>query len=263
MKCPGQDTRFWTPKDVSEVACGRCGESLEFFKDEGTRRCPACGKRVVNPKVSIGCAQWCAHAKECLGYDPQEGRPEEGSPASLADQLIESMKREFGTDQKRIAHALAVLDYAERLLCTEEAEPRVVVAAAVLHDIGIQEAERKHGSAAGKYQELEGPPIAERILRSLGFAESAIQHVCEIVAHHHSGGFDSGEFRILWDADTLVNARDEPSDEDPEQVRDRVLEILQTESGKLLAAKVFRVMPEGSSPAQPEGAPEPEASTGA
>ena len=43
----------------------------------------------------------------------------------------------------------------------------VVRAAAVLHDIGIREAERKHGSSAGKYQEVEGPPIARRILEKL------------------------------------------------------------------------------------------------
>jgi len=178
MRCPGQDKRFWTPEDITELDCDHCGWSIEFFKDDGARRCPSCGKRVVNPKVSMGCAQWCAHARACLGYDPKEAQAGAGNEASLADQLIEAVKVQFGDDRKRITHALSVLDLAEQILRQEDADARVVIAAAVLHDIGIQEAERKHGSSAGKYQEKEGPPIAERILRDLRFDETTVRHVC-------------------------------------------------------------------------------------
>lgn len=65
--CPGQDTRFWQLSDIFEVECVHCGNTVEFFKDDGYRRCKKCGLRVVNPKISIGCAQWCEYAKECLG----------------------------------------------------------------------------------------------------------------------------------------------------------------------------------------------------
>ena len=59
----------------------------------------------------------------------------------------------FGNDQRRIDHALAVLGHAEAILATEPAaDAEVVTAAAILHDIGIQEAERKHGSSAGRWQ---------------------------------------------------------------------------------------------------------------
>ena len=71
MRCPGQDTRYLKPDDIFEVDCGQCGYSIEFFKDDASRRCPNCGSRVANPKISVGCAQWCKHAKECLGFDPQ------------------------------------------------------------------------------------------------------------------------------------------------------------------------------------------------
>ena len=74
QKCPGQDTRYWKPSDVHEVKCGKCGELVEFFKTDGARRCPGCGARVVNPAVSMGCAQWCKHARECLGFDPPPPR---------------------------------------------------------------------------------------------------------------------------------------------------------------------------------------------
>jgi hypothetical protein len=124
--------------------------------------------------------------------------------------VIAAMKREFGTDQLRIEHALSVLAYAEPILAREGGNPDVVLAAAVLHDIGIQEAERKHGSNAPKYQEIEGPPIARRILGDLRIlsAEDA-DHVCHIVGPHHSArNIDTPEFRIVWDADRLVNFRD-------------------------------------------------------
>jgi len=239
-KCPGQDLRSWTPEDVTETSCGRCGTTVEFFKTDGARRCPQCGARVVNPKVAMGCAQWCAHARECLGFDPKAAGIPQAEGLSLADRLIELMKAEFGEDRKRITHALRVLERAEQLLPEEGGRPRVVVAAALLHDIGIQAAERKHGSSAGKYQEIEGPPIARRILEGTGFDAETIEHVCRIVGSHHSGGdVDTTEFRIIWDADHLVNWIEEqriPSEED-------MAKRLRTKSGLTLAKALFGAPP--------------------
>lgn len=205
-KCPGQDTRYWTPEDVSEVECGGCGHMVEFFKTDGSRRCPKCGTRVINPQVSMGCAQWCKHAKDCLGFDPASLQVDGGEAESAANRLIEAVREEFGEDERRIAHALRVLDHAEAILAREGGDPRVVIAAALLHDIGIRRAEAEHGSAAPQFQEAEGPPVARRILEELDFEHGAIDHVCRIVANHHSDGdIDTPEFRIVWDADRIVN----------------------------------------------------------
>lgn len=126
------------------------------------------------------------------------------------ERLIHAMRTEFGGDQKRIEHALKVLEYAQEILDGEGGNHDIVVAAAILHDIGIKEAERKHGSSAPKYQELEGPFVARRILKESGaFDETDIEHVCRIVGSHHSGkDIDTLEFEIVWDADWLVNFRD-------------------------------------------------------
>ncbi|KKM04295.1 hypothetical protein LCGC14_1765640, partial [marine sediment metagenome] len=72
------------------------------------------------------------------------------------------MKHEFGDDRKRIKHALLVFDQARKIFIREEGDPGVVTAAALLHDIGIKEAERKHGSSEAHFKEIEGPPIARR-----------------------------------------------------------------------------------------------------
>lgn len=218
VQCPGQDTRFWKPGDIFEVNCGQCGHIIEFFKDEASRRCPKCGGRIQNPKLTIGCAQWCEHAKECLGFDPKELQEEDKEEISLVDRLIESVKKEFGDDQKRITHALSVLERARELLREEDADPRVVLTAALLHDIGIKEAEKKHGSPAGKYQELEGPPIARKIMEELTMNEDTIDHVCRIVGSHHSAkDIDTPEFRIIWNSDRLVNLKDEYDLKDKEK----------------------------------------------
>ncbi len=170
QKCPGQDTRYWKPSDVAEVECAKCGALVEFFKTDGARRCPECGTRVVNPAVSMGCAQWCKHARECLGFDPATLEAARQQQDSLADKLIQAVKDRFGPDQRRIRHALRVLDHAEDILAREgEADPRVVVAAALLHDIGIIEAERLHGSSDARYQEEYGPPAAREILEGHRF----------------------------------------------------------------------------------------------
>jgi HD superfamily phosphodiesterase len=236
LKCPGQDNRFWVPEDTVEIACRGCSELVEFFKTDAVRRCPRCGVQVVNPKVALGCAQWCAKAQECLGFDPESGAlPAEVN--SVADRLIEKMKAEFGSDQKRITHALRVLESAEQIMRAEGGEPRIVVAAAVLHDIGIQEAERKHGSSGPRGQELEGPPIARRLLEELAFEPAEIDAICEIVAHHHSGGVDSPEFRVIWDADQLVNLAEDPEHLSEERAQKTVEKVLKTETGKQLARR--------------------------
>ena len=134
----------------------------------------------MNPKLSLGCAQWCEHAKECLGFDPNDVQQDEHEVA-LVDQLIEKMKEVFGKDQKRITHALTVLQRAQEILRKEQADPRVVLASAILHDIGIKAAEEKHGSAAGKYQEIEGPPIAKEIMKEVGLDIDTVIHAEKII----------------------------------------------------------------------------------
>lgn len=240
IMCPGQDTAFWRPGDIFEVACSECGNEIEFFKDDASRRCSKCGRRVSNPKLNLGCAQWCEHAKECLGYDPKEGADTEGGESALVDRLVAAMKAEFGDDQKRITHALNVLDYAAEIMRSEGGSPRVILAAAVLHDIGIHAAEQKHSSSAGRFQEKEGPPIAEPIMRDLGMDVEAIDHVKRIIANHHSArDIDTLEFRILWDADWLVNIPDMYPNKGPEEMKKLIEKVFKTKTGKDIAHRLY------------------------
>ncbi len=54
--------------------------------------------------------------------------------ADLRSQLIDRMQAVFGSDQRRIDHALRALGSAEQILADQDADATVVVAAAILHD---------------------------------------------------------------------------------------------------------------------------------
>ncbi len=244
-RCPGQDQRFWKPQDIFEVSCPGCGRAVEFFRDEPTLKCPGCGRVVVNSRLDLGCAQWCVHAEQCLGAATIR------NITTIRDKLVARMKDVFGRDEKRVNHALRVLDYAERIGAAEGGDPLVIRAAAILHDIGIQEAQRKYGSAAGEYQEMEGPPIAEAILKEDGLDPARIEHVCRIIANHHSArDIDTLEFRILWDADQLVNLQ-----EDFARVREpprgaSIGNLFRTSKGRQLAGELFPAGEQGAAGSQ-------------
>ncbi|MDD5459337.1 MAG: HD domain-containing protein [Phycisphaerae bacterium] len=68
-------------------------------------------------------------------------------------QLINEMKSVFNSDKKRINHALDVLRYTVQIQQVEGGSNQIIAAAAVLHDIGIKEAERKYNSSEGKTKE--------------------------------------------------------------------------------------------------------------
>ena len=234
VRCPGQDQRFWNPDDIFDVQCTGCDRSVEFFKDEPKLKCRNCGQMVVNPKIDLGCAEWCQYAQQCLAVSTKD------QANIMREKLIREMKTVFGNDQRRIDHSLAVLDYAEQILSAEGGDPLVVKATAILHDIGINEAERKYSSSAGKYQELEGPPIAAEILSKYDLDEAIVEHICKIIANHHSAmDADTLEFRIVWDADWLVNIPCEFTGKEKEVSQEMIDKVFRTDEGHRIAAELF------------------------
>ncbi len=234
VRCPGQDQRFWKPDDIFEVKCPGCGKVIEFFKDEPKLKCRKCGQTVVNPKIDLGCAEWCRYAEQCLGVSTGK------QLGIIRDKLINEMKKVFGEDEKRIFHALAVLSYAEQIQQSEGGAPLVVKAAAVLHDIGIHEAERKYGSSAGKYQEIEGPVIAMAILGKYELGSAEVKHICKIIANHHSAKeIDTTEFWIVADADWLVNFPEGFADTAQDKLKEIIDKTFKTCKGRQIALELF------------------------
>ena len=114
-----------------------------------------------------------------------------------------------GSDVHRISHALKVHGFAEYIADKENCDAetsRIVCIASILHDIGIHNAEKKYNSNAGNYQEIEGPPVADELLRTIDIPEYIHDRVLFLIGHHHSyNKIDAIDFQILVEADFLVN----------------------------------------------------------
>lgn len=167
----------------------------------------------------------------------------EGLSASerlFLEQVRLVMESYFASDVRRIAHAHEVTEHAADLLQYIDADPLLTIAACYLHDIGIPEAERKFGRCDGKLQEQEGPPVARILLADVGAETPLIDRVCELVAHHHTpNGVDSSEFRVLWDADALVNLAEVVADKDPSAIEIILTKALVTEAGYRTARSLY------------------------
>jgi len=240
MKCPGQDSRFWKPEAIFEEKCPKCGHTVEFFKDDTARKCEECGHRFTNPKTDFGCASYCQYAEQCIGDLPPEAVAQREN--LLKDRIAVEMKRYFRTDFKRIGHAMRVARHAERIGKSERGNLAVIFAASYLHDIGIPEAERKHGSAASQYQEVEGPPVARSIMIKLGAKEALIDEVCDIISHHHHPrNEETVNFKVVYDADFITNLEEKHKERPMEP--DRLIRIfkksLLTASGLQTAKEVL------------------------
>jgi len=240
MRCPGQDSRYWKPGAIFEVPCPVCDNPVEFFKDESIRRCKTCGHKLVNPKMDFGCAAYCKFAEQCLG----ELTPELLAQRKelLKDRVAIEMKHYFKQDFKRIGHATKVARYAEDIVREEKGDPAVAISAAYLHDIGIHEAERKYQSTEAKYQEEEGPPVARDILTNLGAREDLIEEVCDIIGHHHHPRpEETVNFKVVYDADLVVNLEENQKDTvmSTENLAALIEKNFLTKSGRQLARSIF------------------------
>ncbi len=113
----------------------------------------------------------------------------------------------FGNDFRRITHALEVMKHAENIMeSVEGCDYDVLIAAALLHDVGIKPSEEMLGYNNGKTQEEYGPPVAGELMERIGFARDKTAKVCEIIGNHHSPSrYDYVELRVLKEADRIVN----------------------------------------------------------
>jgi HD superfamily phosphodiesterase len=161
---------------------------------------------------------------------------------------ISKMKQLFGEDDKRVDHALKVLRFSEEILQGENVTGKIaetVMLTAILHDIGIHEAERKYNSNFGMYQEIEGPPIAKKMLREMGICNRTIERVCYIIGGHHTPSkVDDVDFQILLEADLLVNIEESGlmTDENVD-VRTIINKNFKTATGKRIAETLYTDRP--------------------
>ncbi|MCQ4022341.1 MULTISPECIES: HD domain-containing protein [unclassified Ruminococcus] len=160
---------------------------------------------------------------------------------SKLNRLFLKMTEYFKGDKRRICHLTKVHSFASLIASLEGVDSDtkyIIEAAALVHDIGIKPSEEKYGSCTGKQQELEGPPVAEYMLRTLDFSENVIERVKYLVAHHHTyNNIDGIDYQILVEADFIVNM-----DEDEiniEAIKNCLEKIFKTKSGNQICKNMF------------------------
>lgn len=237
FNCPGAK-RFKQP-EPEIIKCPSCGRDLETWSDEIQAACPHCKKAFMREPKGASCLDWCKYARECVGEQLYDKYLLNKS-ITLKDKLIRELEDYFGNDTKRIGHAKKVMHFAEEILRQEKADWHIVIPASILHDVGIKAAEEKYGSNAGCYQEKEGPEIARKILLKLGLKKEDIEEICTIIACHHSPGkVDTRNFKVLYDADMLVNLKDEAGTQDKPKLEALIAKVFLTATGKNLAQREY------------------------
>jgi hypothetical protein len=239
MQCPGQDTRYWKPGDIFDAPCPHCGQTVEFFKDESTRRCKNCGQLVTNPRMDFGCAAYCKYAEQCLG---------ELSPELLAkrkdllkDRVALEMKKFFRRDFKSIDHAVKVARYAEQIASLERADLAVLLAASYLHGIACPETAGEGPSAGAA---CEGLGSVQTILKGLGAEEEMVAHVLNAIValrEPRQAEVQERNAQILRDAHAITEWQERPEHGRPDGNLTKVAldDLFCTGGGKSIAEKIL------------------------
>ena len=157
------------------------------------------------------------------------------------EKLLTAMMEYDHRDVPRIQHFVKVYEFARMIGLMEGLDAKTqftLESAAVVHDIGIHISEQKYGSSSGKYQELEGPAEAKKLLDGLEWPADVTERVCYLVGHHHTyDQIDGIDYQILVEADFLVNlAEEQSSRETIESVKGK---IFKTKTGIWLINKIF------------------------
>jgi HD superfamily phosphodiesterase len=159
----------------------------------------------------------------------------------LIDNILELAITYNGDDVKRINHLIKVFTFAHHIGIMEKCDTKIqtiIDISAILHDIGIHEAERKHNSSAGNWQEIEGPPVAKELLKDFDLDDTIKDRVLFLIGHHHHYNIiDDIDFQILVEADFVVNIFEDGMDE--HSIKTIKEKIFKTKSGIKLLEKLY------------------------
>lgn len=223
MKCPGQDTQFWTAEAIFEAACPQCNAVVEFFKDDTTRKCGRCGHRFVNPRMDFGCAAYCSFAEQCLGDLPPELVAQKED--LFKDRVAIAVKRRLKTDFKRIGRAARRARHAEAMATGGEINLAVVLMAAYLWDLATPGSDDPTGTVRDLLEELKAPAaLVDTVCRLLDGADA-----------------DSPESRTVVDAAAIARLEDELKEQplSKDAVTARIADVCKTTAGRKYAVSLL------------------------
>lgn len=142
-----------------------------------------------------------------------------------------------------IDHFIKVWSYARTIAELEnvkEEDRRILEIAAIVHDIACPSLRERYGFSDGKKQEVEGPPMAKKLLSEFNLSEKQLERVLYLVGHHHTyEGVDGVDYQILLEADYIVNAGESAYSRD--NILSAKAHIFKTSAGKEILESIYGV----------------------
>ncbi len=124
-------------------------------------------------------------------------------------QILEKMIVYSKGCQRDIEHLMRVWGFARTIGCLEDLDDTTLLTvetAAILHDIACPFLRAELGCSPFDRQEQLGSMLAKEFLADTDLPASVQERVVYLVGHHHSPELIDGiDFRILIEADYLVN----------------------------------------------------------
>jgi len=150
----------------------------------------------------------------------------------IVSKLTRAMIEYFG-ELRFVEHALKVYSYAASIAQLEGIEGDellTIQCAAIIHDIGIPNAVKIHGSGKGPFQEKEGALLVPEMAAKAGIPEKLVPKITWLVGNHHSHEKSHEDIllQILMEADYLVNMSESPDRYKPSEIKD----FFETKTGK-------------------------------
>jgi hypothetical protein len=188
-RCPGQDMRYWTAKDIFDVSCPYCDNSIEFWKDEPFRLCRICQKEVRNPRIDLGCAKWCKFGSQCLGRSADE----QLAAAPVIEKLKAQLKTQTESQPQQYEMAMEIYRIANLLLTSEGGDPCRVKTGALL--VALLQNENQPIDTARRMLQSTILPVAEQ--------ESICQLLTQVLASEKNPSLDAS---VVSDALVLAGS---------------------------------------------------------
>lgn len=128
---------------------------------------------------------------------------------TVSEAIIKMIGNSEGS-QYDICHFLKVWAYAKKIGEQEGIDEQTQLTlefAAIVHDIACPSLRKEYGISPHDLQEKFGPPMVREFYRDSGMSEEMLERICYLVGHHHTfTDVDGLDYRILLEADFLVNA---------------------------------------------------------
>ena len=140
-------------------------------------------------------------------------------------------------------HFLKVHNYAKTIGILEGLDDEalfILETAAIVHDIAIRYCLEEFGKADGPLQEKYGPDFVRRLLGKMDYEPAVIERVAYLVGHHHTyTNVDGPDYRILLEADFLVNSQENHCSK--EAIVTFMENVFETAAGKSFLKQMFQL----------------------